>query len=474
MKAEDAFVDKYKLEAEVERDVTSYLRSAVLDMEIVDDVHFGLVISTLALRPVGLTLSDRFVKALILDALDPTEVQQNWWKRGDDGLYALAVALCDLPRAMEIVATLLQEPAYAPELTPESMAKLILDLENMLSAYYFKVGLGLSREDLRAIVYQEEIVLDDDAMVRLQGSVFTNSLSNFDQVKNLGPKRRFVPEASLVLLAQVTIRGDTGHSTGMLRDFMQKLRTTNKGDTLEWCLDWWLRLRWSVVAGQKSFSLGKLLGLTTTNSRGTKLELLCATTFGADQRKPREIDLPSSYADKKGFLAKLAMTTLVEDELVFLVPAPRECFDAGVAVRGKDGVVVVALDAKSSDDSSARKTGRKIRTRQANRFLGFADELRQMGSQVQAGSLGEAWTCERVTFIYVSSSSGETTESQTSIVLKGEETKSFLGPLWYFYRAVREAGSPKVVQQCIMERHRDLHFSFVFCSIHLKKDWKLS
>eukprot|EP00971_Amphidinium_carterae_P179393 3558283-Amphidinium_carterae.1 len=62
-----------------------------------------------------------------------------------------------------------------------------------------------------------------------------------------------------------------------------------------------------------------------------------------------------------------------------------------------------------------------------------------MGNQVQADSLGEAWMCDRVSFIYVSSSSGESTESPRSIILTGEETKSFLGPLWEFYRAVREA-----------------------------------
>eukprot|EP00971_Amphidinium_carterae_P071416 1412537-Amphidinium_carterae.1 len=65
LKAEDEFVIRYDLKTPKERDVTAILRSALLDEEFVDDVDFGLVISTLGLSAAGLTWSSRFVIGLI-------------------------------------------------------------------------------------------------------------------------------------------------------------------------------------------------------------------------------------------------------------------------------------------------------------------------------------------------------------------------------------------------------------------------
>eukprot|EP00971_Amphidinium_carterae_P186211 3696354-Amphidinium_carterae.1 len=207
---------------------------------------------------------------------------------------------------------------------------------------------------------------------------------------------KFVPMGNLALLSQMTVNEDS-ESTDVLQRFMQKLTLTERGDMLEWCLKWWLQLRVTVVAGESSFSLGTLLGLKAAQVQGAKRDLLCKTTFDVPHEKAREIELPNSYAGEE-FLQKLASETLAEGEFVFLQPHPKECFDAGIAVRDDKGVLVVVLDAKSASDPAKQKNNKQIRTLQDRRFAAFAAELTKL--QVEPHSLGEAWQNSRVAFIY--------------------------------------------------------------------------
>eukprot|EP00961_Rhodomonas_salina_P137136 1844962-Rhodomonas_salina.1 len=85
-------------------DITSVLRQAMLDQEIMDDLRSGLVISSLAPSPLGKTVSERGVEPAELPPLEPKDIVRDWWgikdKEDQGKLIATAAALCDLPRAV--------------------------------------------------------------------------------------------------------------------------------------------------------------------------------------------------------------------------------------------------------------------------------------------------------------------------------------------------------------------------------------
>ena len=78
-RAKEAFVKEYNLGAS-RQDITSLLRQAILDQEILPGLQATLVISSLTLSPLGASPFGRFPRVLELaQNLNATKVATSWW-----------------------------------------------------------------------------------------------------------------------------------------------------------------------------------------------------------------------------------------------------------------------------------------------------------------------------------------------------------------------------------------------------------
>jgi len=178
-------------------DYTTALRQAVLDERIAPGLDAALVISSLTISPIGKTTSGRAVQPLVLSNLDHNKIVNEWWSMSEHkdhvALRKLAASLCALPLLAEMAAISLKkrkEPA-----SPTFIADLLNELKIEIQGRYI-LGM-LSTEELRAVVFGEEILLDKRAMLLIERSLFTNSLVELARHTEFA----IVPEASLLLLA---------------------------------------------------------------------------------------------------------------------------------------------------------------------------------------------------------------------------------------------------------------------------------
>jgi len=429
----------------LKHDFTTVLRKAVLNERIAPGLDAALVISSLTINPIGQTTSSRAVKPLVLRELDHDTVVKDWWGRcKHEDLVAfgpLAATVSCLPRLAEFAAIYLKDHNKPP--TPKFMVRLLNELKNRIEERYRPDM--LSKEELRAVVFREEILLDNNAMERIEDSLFTNSLVNFKQNHRL----RIVPEASLLLLAAgAQTRAD--HSD-LLKEFLRKLKLRHDGDMLEWCTHWWLRVRLAVILGKQGFSLANFLGLDTSKIQGLGVQLDRIYAIHFDVPGPRRLvaiithkelnynKLANSHADQQGFLSDLGRIMLTPGKVRLFQSPKSERFDYLLAVCGRDGPFLVFIENKSRMvQKKMRSDGRKAKrldSAQAN----YVEELAQAASKqvYPAGSLARALGQNQYGFLYITSHDGESEELDNCIVLRGVDSENFFGPLWSFYRAVR-------------------------------------
>eukprot|EP00961_Rhodomonas_salina_P018709 251965-Rhodomonas_salina.1 len=175
------------------KDITSVLRKAMLNEEIMDGLGAGLVISSLAPSPLGKTRSERGVVPVELPPLDPKDIVRDWWgitdKEDQDKLMATAAALCDLPRAVQFAHEYFKQRSTTDAPSRNEIVSLMDSVVSRINERY--QPRMISREHLRAVVFQEEIALDEDAIKSLMNSRFTNAISEFDDDSQI------VPTASL-------------------------------------------------------------------------------------------------------------------------------------------------------------------------------------------------------------------------------------------------------------------------------------
>jgi len=328
------------------QDLTSILGSAMLSDKVLDDLDAGLVLSSLVPSPIGETSSGRTVEAVKLPPLDPEEIVDCWWERpaDKDKLIATAAALSDLPRAVEFAHDYIVEHIPKGEVSMESVAELMKHVMGRLKARYEPEM--ISPKQFRAVVFQERIALDLDTIKSVMDSTFTNSISRFKEHSTI------VPSASLVLLsAGAQDSGDDDYAA-ILRElpdrlFVEKLKTVDDGEVLEWALAWWLRLRLELMANEK-ITVGKLFQLRP-KLQG-QWHSFAGVTFDVKSVSVIPDDgWPLSHAEPEAFMRKLNTIKLCEGDVVLLHPHPREVFDLLLAVRDVDGRIRITLiDAKSA------------------------------------------------------------------------------------------------------------------------------
>jgi hypothetical protein len=302
----------------------------------------------------------------------------------------------------------------------------------------------LSKEELRAVVFGEEIVLDNNSMRRIRRGLFTNSLVEFvsdDQLK-------IVPEASLLLLA-AGAQSTNEHSV-LLKEFLHHLQLKDDGDMLEWCTHWWLKMRLVVILGEQGFSLAKFLGFGEIGFKGSRTQPAKIDAIHFNLPEPKSFDtivthtdlvnneLTSSHDDQQGFFGDLGKIELAPGEVRLFQSPKNERFDHLLAVCGQDGPFLVFIENKSrivqEEGPSAGKEAKRLGLQQADYVHGLANAASKMS---QPAGLARALGQDHYAFLYITSHEGESEGLDNAIVLRAVDAEWFFGPLWNFYRAVR-------------------------------------
>eukprot|EP00435_Cladocopium_sp_Y103_P069806 s321_g34.t1 len=440
-RAEEAFVQAFDLRKGA--DVTSILRKAVLDQEILPDLQATLVISSLTLGPLGASPSGRFPWVLQLSQnLNATKVAASWWQRADDNVATfVAAALSELPRFVEFAAEFFKDNQTSTKRLNQTEVKGVFShVRKRLQERY---GRHLPKADaLYPAIFGEQTERNNKVMSLITRSIFVNSLTDMEQSDG-SDGLMIKPVPSLFMLsaaaANSELRGD--RFAQLVATFPGDIELTNEGRPLEWCLRWWLQMRLATAAGKQNFPLAKLLGVDRVtfadDSDLTMLNKLNQVVFTVPPNANnvrttfRNGNLVSSHKDKGQFLEQIGL--LGSDmNATWLLDAPRgEAWDAMLAVFDTEAShwFLVFLELKAQEN--------QLRDRnQAEYVQTLVEEAKQKES---SPGLVEALREGRYCFLYITTAQGQSEAGSLAIVLKEEDTAQFFGPLAAVHLAIRQA-----------------------------------
>lgn len=450
---ESMVIEKHIVDTFAVSNITSILRSAVLDVNFTACVHFSLLISSLKVDAFGFTLAGRGVFEIKLPAnLPASEVVDSWWLRGDsserievnDGsrkaLYNLAATMNSNMRMCEIAADYIQQ-LHAKNGTPinflskkgdqGNLKNLIVNIRQKIKKRYaeFTVPFGL----LHSIVYGGEVsVVDADVANALQQSVITNSAP---------PKGdAFVPQSSfLALLTMVKNFGIGRVSMESILESMQKY--TLAGDVSESFLQHWIKVRLFVAFSQPdaTLSLSSLLGMDSLDFEGFDGE------FGSLLVKPLEIGDPRfikvyhlssmSYDDNGGQALAMELKNIkvsAGSPVVIAVPMEKEAFDLALKVYRHDKAPLFVL----IDCKSAVERGKKTRPSSLTLKQRTEDGKQSVHCRDTLSGDGKI-PLDDLVYVYMMSHSAESTGNDGVAYLGRTCTQRFFGPLWETYITLR-------------------------------------
>jgi len=362
-------------------DVTNVLRHALLLHPIGPGADFpqlrtALVMTSLRSGPVieysnAKTLSGRPINPVVLPNLDPAAIVQQWWQvdpteKSYPFWLTLASTVCNLPRAVELTLSAIRNHLENQVPTPEQVAHI---MELVRHSIYERYSLTLTLEDFQAIVLRKEVPWEK-AQEAISMSVFTNNVTVFKP--RMAP---IVPEASLFFLSSIA----KGHiqkvaekkSAEEIPDWMTTLsefvdvpyqgKLVQAGDALEWCLEWWMRVRINVLK-ETTFTLSQLLGVDQmcADIRGNKFlkSLLakvtdinavgyyCAPLGVSSRGKPVSEINPAFFL----YVDNLLDNPSHEDiDLFVLRSAKGDAFDMLLIFRTSEGPFFAFLECKQRD-----------------------------------------------------------------------------------------------------------------------------
>ena len=485
VKSEDEFAPLLKI-LWANADVTSTLRSALLDTKI-GALHVGLVISSLTISPIGETVAGRAAEPLALKHLEPAEIVSTWRRRGAAAdvstLHYLAATLCSLPRLAQFANEYLQEH------TAERV-KVVELFEHVREMVHIRYQPVLpSRSELRAAFYGERVVLTDEVADMIQVGMYTNSMTAF--LKD-GKSLKIVPEVSLLMLA-ASARGSNevhGKLLCALFEFLltdEVLPPERKGDVLEKCTLWLLKMRLTLVAGEgeKNFLFSEILGLHGLCRRSSSLFLKVLLKIHVNVVSLDQIvqsrQLTSSYKNVPALITDLQHICMAPGEIYLFKAPEKESFDLMLAACDPvDGPYVVFIDCKSrqlegggdvpapaahtyaaghneTHTSAGRKetrtsagyketrtsAGHNERFKQAMHVANKLVPAAARAAPGREGSLAQALGTQRYVYLYLTSRPGESLvqEDGRIVELRGSDSKAFFGPLWDVYRTARGLSS---------------------------------
>ena len=281
----------------------SFLNQAILNtvFESSDDnlINMALVLSSLVIPPHGLQLSGRKIKALELPPeLNVDDVMNKWWKLDEFGLSKdwtlklLTSTINNLPRALEstgimIVSELNKRKQIGPMLMVDD--DLILSVIDAvlydLRIKYTALAPGKKRstilfdpstpEYLYELIYLgKKIAMDENVMLLLQSSVFTNSIQIIQKNEEI------LPEGSILMLIAQALESVT-NSGSLLQPSSCLVNTYNgildvlkskhrdDGDALESAGINWIQTRIAVAknSGKKTIKLSEIFAIRSLSEK---------------------------------------------------------------------------------------------------------------------------------------------------------------------------------------------------------------
>ena len=435
---------KGSLSNDEDEDITSTLRSAVLDAAIPSCAHAALVISSLAIGPAGATSSGRPIIPICLPDLDPNLVVSKLWKIPEPKaqyFIPLASSLCQLPRLVECAGDAM--PKYLKGWTPEpgTSAKLLQQVKASIRGRYGEALPTLNQ--VHAIVFTQEVAYNDDSMKAPEAvikSIFTNSFKRFEA------NMKFSPVASLAFLSAVVEEKSSAPWTSKLSEFIDNLQPKTVGDPLEWCVQWWLELRLLLLNADEGLELFELKTLLHLGSIARDLPA-CFKTFKFIPHQPHFGQLQHSQFDVPAALASELVDLRKQHDTMVLRSAVGDAFDILLVLSNSRRAYMVFIDAKSTNaiSPSAVLSQKMQERKQAKQMRSFvADHLKkhpQFSSTTPETHFAFIYVSshkqsEKVVLEYDPAAHAEDT-SFPFILMFREGTKAFLGPLFDVHEAMR-------------------------------------
>lgn len=457
-----------KVEAAFQEDILRVLRDAVLgntstQFLIGPGITSTMVVSSLLLLPVLKTSSGRKIVPIVLPAtLDCDRVLHEWWMPDKSSVvdYALklahlkfvAIALNGLPRCLEEVNTFLIEKKQA-KFTVAFCTDLWKHVINSIAARY-KRFTSPSHAAVSALVFGDPIRLNEHVMALIQGSDFTNSITDFDD------EFQIVPEASIGMILSKKNWDQHIHLSLIEELFTNFLVKKNRadGDALEEFVFRWLivRLEVACLSGETTMNLSRLLfGEHSTIPRAqdevtmqTQTDIYSHFSLSPNvQYVHLSITnqlLPSIKSPDLFFKDIRKYESALTDRKVLLFrTAKGERFDVLLIVGDTNKCRVVFIDAKSSQEppTSSNRDADNFELPNHHQYqsvVDLMDAAKHWNQQSDyASCFSAALAAGNFVFVFMCTHTGASFLKQRAVVLRRNELQSFFGPLWHFYVAVR-------------------------------------
>jgi hypothetical protein len=364
------------------KDIHRTLREAVLSTPIQFDdgkpVNIELIMSALTISPTGVTDSKRLIIPLTTaESLDVDEIWSKWVpKYLPESVYCalknnkyfqfrlklLLSTVAPIPRAVEyIVSDLVYYFSTSSDLvrltSPEKLKHLFSNSTEKVNRLYKSIGnSNLSPAHMRAILFEEVIILDKELMSLVKDSLLTNSLDEIYE------ETKFVPKTSVVSM-QIYSKNKTTEYCKTISATINNLlsNSTEKnldiGIFLECAVAGLLRARLNVLGElakkRKAETEVSHLLLLTDRSRvqgindDLRLKLSSSMKVKKKDGPLRSVFLPMSYDYEDAFFTALNNTVIKPGDVVEFRTDRKECCDGLIFVYTSDGPLLLFHDEKS-------------------------------------------------------------------------------------------------------------------------------
>eukprot|EP01012_Entosiphon_sulcatum_P016556 TRINITY_DN2147_c0_g2_i1.p1 TRINITY_DN2147_c0_g2~~TRINITY_DN2147_c0_g2_i1.p1 ORF type:complete len:744 (-),score=89.85 TRINITY_DN2147_c0_g2_i1:18-2198(-) len=430
-------------------DPAAELRTALLDI-VPASLQTALVMSALAISPLGISLSGRQVESLCVpNKLTAETVLQKWWQTDTllgtpqkrqlrPVLLFLAEMSSDLPRGLERigegVAKIMQSENYR-ELLEQLIASVVEELRRI-----YRVTMPPPNVLLAALQNRTVDFLDTQ-QVNYPHFISSSSLTNAITL----PAGRAVPRLNILLLLAAS--DDTSSFFADLASLMNDIASPqamkDPGSILECFGRHWLafRLRLFATAAGKCMRLSEILSIDVACFQ--KIDLPRPTLLSDWQVQLTVL----SYDEPKQFLQLLAAVAVsTERPFGMITPHQKEAFDTGLLVWTNRQPHLFLFDYKSAWESGHQPTARKWKGLAQARYV---SGLAQTTDEFPPQSAAAAMAAGRYSFVYLTANGNFTeaaadevaatgkTDAIPPIILGRKHMESFLGFSSGIYQALR-------------------------------------
>ena len=435
------------------------LKSAMLDVSYRGAgnkaVNIALVISSLDIKPLGVTSSGRPIAPLDIDSfLNPEEIVSSWWLpslgvvdfSGTDKfrLGLIASTIGNMPRIVESVLPLLKDiveiSGNRRDVIDAAAVQLIFKsvLSELISRY---PDSRIDANDFAnySLVFGEKVFVDEKTMQLVSGSIFTNCLTSF------GDKAKILPEACVAMLALSSTSEalmDPLYCYKLLYESVVEsiASYSDKGECLERMLTCIMQCRLAAAHGAKrnTLLLSDLLAISYRDFKS--LEFILPTNNLYKQKS----ELPVIKNGAKKYAAKFNEHVFnSSNEFEMHVSLPFQNYDLMMVLKLTNGTLfIVFMDATSADINTVESKGTKTKSvdlKQYNYVKKAVEALRNMASKGKAlSAASQALVDGKYAFIYVTTYANLSNIQHEKVYFMIEdEAKALLGVTWEFYECFR-------------------------------------